>query len=349
MVKRSFFGGARPEQDGETAPMAPATTTRETGALDSGIGPDLGGVSFEQGLHRVQELLERVEDMPSIPASAAQVIHLAADPDASAKDVADAVSMDPALTTRVLRIVNSVAYGMPRRVSTVSHAVVIMGMSALRSAVISASVASELSISAEKSGLDPNAFWRHCAGAAAGGRILSKHFKLGSAGEMFVAGLLHDMGRLVLARALSLQHRRVMRRMEAEKTDIITAEIDEFGCSHCHAGWWLADQWNLPTELQHAAGHHHNPLVAGEGASFAAIIQLADLMSQSLEHDQDDDAGSPEAGGSPDIADLPLQDATWDALLAMKRDFDRSELPVLLQRLTAELDGCMSFARGLME
>jgi len=306
--------------------------------------------AFAHGVTAVADLLRRAEDLPSLPAAAARVIQLAGSPDVPAKQVSDAVSMDPALTARVLRVVNSAAFGMSRQITTVSHAVVIMGMSALRSAIISATVAGQFRIDQRSCGVDPVAFWHHSAASGAGSRLTAKHLGLGVPGEMFVAGLLHDMGRLVLARLLPEHCRRIARRRQEENVDILQAELDEFGCTHCHAGWWLADQWNLPEQLQWAAGHHHGSADASYHASTVAVTHVGDLLARAAGADEGEAWPLRSDDAAPEVSwEGWIHPDCWETMRGLKRDLTLSEMPILQKRLQGELSACSVLATGLAD
>jgi len=285
----------------------------------------------------VEALVAKMEDLPTIPAAAARVLELAADPDAAARDVADAVAMDPSLTARVLRIVNSVAYGMSRQIKTINHAVVIMGQSALRSAVIGASVGAEMAINAERCGLAPLAFWTHSATCAIGSRLLARSFKMRNPGEAFVAGLLHDMGRLVLARYFPEQHRQALGLVKAEGLSIEEAEQKVLGCAHSHMGEWLAERWSLPEDIRCAARYHHQPAESPEWAEGVAVVHLADVLGAAV--GADDCEGLQDGDGEPTV-----DPGAWQILLGIKRDLDKSEMQRFRNDTEDALEEAKAFA-----
>ena len=206
-----------------------------------------------------------------------------ANPNASAYDVAKIIAEDPATSARVLRMANSAYYALPQPVVSVRQAVVILGMEAIRSVVLSSAVMD--AFSGAKS--DPefqNNFWRHSLATASAARVLhgfkmSDHVIRGGE-EGFSAGLLHDIGKMLLVWQLPEVFEAVRTHPEYGQTDDCRVEDAVLGVTHAEIGGYLATRWNLPTTLQSAIAHHHD-LEMGEGdeCRLAKVVHVADYLA----------------------------------------------------------------------
>ena len=157
----------------------------------------------------LRKRVERLEGLPTLPSVANSLISLTNSPQTSATEVGDLISKDQALTSRVLKLVNSAYYGFPKQITTVNHAVVILGFSRVKNIVLAASVFGIRSQDQPQK-FDALAFWRHCLGAAISARTLARELHRGEPEESFVCGLLHDIGKLVLAQVSPADYEAIM-------------------------------------------------------------------------------------------------------------------------------------------
>jgi len=177
------------------------------------------------------------------------------DESSGADDLAKVLSKDPALTTRVLRVVNSPFYGMTRKVGTVSQAVVTIGMRQVTALALSTSVYSMTD--RWQASFDRIRFWRHSLETAIASRMLAEKCDYKRGEEMFVAGLLHDIGLLVLDRSFPDQYRRLWQR-SLDHGSTVDLEEEMWGTNHARVGQFLLEQWHLPETICEAVGHHHS-------------------------------------------------------------------------------------------
>jgi putative nucleotidyltransferase with HDIG domain len=202
-------------------------------------------------------------------------------------DVARMLSHDQALTARVLRLVNSAFYAPKERIMNPQHAVVLLGQSTLRALVLKASI---LGGEDERLG---QGFWLHALGTAATARSLAKHFGI-DAEDAFIAGLLHDVGKLALVRADPESFDTVKAEVTASSRLWNEAETSILGTSHGIIGAELLTAWSFPASLIAAVGHHHAPSLAPtEHLTFSALIHLADILARALLIGDPLDAGIP--------------------------------------------------------
>ena len=145
-----------------------------------------------------QEITSKIKDLPTLPLVAVRVMEIINDPHSSASDLAEVISSDPAMTAKVLRLVNSAYYGFPNPITTITHAVAIMGFNTLRSLVLSVATFDLFSKKKPDQFFQLEELWMHSIGTAVGSKLLAKRLGLPNFEELFIAGLLHDVGKVVL-------------------------------------------------------------------------------------------------------------------------------------------------------
>jgi putative nucleotidyltransferase with HDIG domain len=221
-------------------------------------------------------VLNRVREIPPLPLVVRELMSVMRKPESSADDITRVLSADQALAGKILRLVNSSFYGMPGHVSTISQAVVILGHAALRSLATTLSVVD--SFGSELPAERRQVFWQHALATAAGAEVLARELGLPEPEEAFVAGLLHDIGHLILAIALPEE-------CEAATAAGIIGDPEQertiIGMDHCRAGRLVLQHWKLPNSLIECVRLHH-----GEGACLNAtspmltVVALADRLSR---------------------------------------------------------------------
>jgi len=229
------------------------------------------------------ELLVRdVAGLISLPEVCVRVKEMVEDTSYSAADIGKVVSKDAALTARLLRIVNSAFYQFPSKIETVSRAVTIVGNRELRDLVFAATVAGIFEkISSDL--IDIEAFWRHAVYSGIFARIIAKRCRVLHNERLFVAGLMHDIGRLVIAYKLPKESREVLQFMKEMQVPLHVAEREILGFNHAQVGSELMKTWGLPQSHQAAALHHHNPVKAREYKLEACIVFVANMITELAE------------------------------------------------------------------
>jgi HD-like signal output (HDOD) protein len=217
----------------------------------------------------------------SLPEICLRIQQLAEDPHADMAEFGQLVIQDPALTTRLLKLVNSAYYGFPSRVDTVSRAVNLVGIAELRNLTL-AMAAMEVFGGLENERFDMLAFWRHSVYCALVARFLAKQARVLHAERLFIAGLLHDVGRLLIFGLLPEQAALIQRRI-AEGEEVSAAERAELGFDHAAAGYELLSLWQLPRGLCMTVAHHHQPETAEEARLEATLVYLANHIAHQVE------------------------------------------------------------------
>ncbi|MBI5836740.1 MAG: HDOD domain-containing protein [Candidatus Eisenbacteria bacterium] len=244
-----------------------------------------------------QEVLEklfsrRIKELPSMPQVVHQVIERSRDINCSIRELAELVSRDQGLVTRVLRLVNSAFYGFSRRISTVSLALTILGLRNVRNMVINVGLAGFFRGGTTQSRSTRLRLWEHSVETAVGAMTLARLRRMGEPDEAFTAGLLHDIGRI----ALDYYHHDLSARIESlieeEGLSEVEAERRVTGVDHGAIGAWVAAQWNLPSTLCSTIRYHHDPArcaaEAPEALQLTYLAGAAEALSE-LRHRVDDD------------------------------------------------------------
>ncbi len=231
---------------------------------------------------RLDALVRQVRDLPALPDTVVRVMHLTDDPKSGTGDLAKALVSDQALAARVLKLANSAFYGSSRRIATVSEAVVILGMRTTRNLVM-ASGCQEL-LESEVAGycLPRGALLRHSLACASAAQALAKRTKYRGLEEAFVAGLLHDLGKVVMNLYLRDQFIQVLIRAASGEITYTEAERAVFSFDHAEAGASLLERWNLPASLVSAVRYHHAPLDAPGDSPLPCLVHVADAICLTL-------------------------------------------------------------------
>ena len=201
------------------------------------------------------------------------------DPMKNAKDVANIIEQDPSLAARMLKIVNSAFFGFPATVKTIDHAIAILGNREIRMLVMTTSVVEKFS-SMPNSILDMREFWAHSLKTALFAKFLAdNHSKKRQLSSVFISGLLHDIGRLILYTKAPDLARAAALLVKANKVSEIEAESSTFGFNHAELGGALLEMWKIPESIQSAASFHHQPEMATSNQDETNIIYLANLLA----------------------------------------------------------------------
>ncbi len=227
---------------------------------------------------RVKRITQSIIACPTLPTVIAQMIGLIDRPDTSAGDMAALIGTDQVLTATVLKLANSAAYGYPRGICTVDHAIELLGCETVKSLGLNASVLDRYAGSGRYTTFDRQRFWEHTIACAVGARFLAGKLHSRSGEEAYTAGLLHDIGRLILSQFFPEVFNRILTLVRNEGVYIGEAEQRILGVTHTEIGCWLAERWNLPHRLVDAIRYHHAPGSLEHDAELPALIHLTDFI-----------------------------------------------------------------------
>lgn len=250
----------------EESPLKPVAAVDRTDALKKA----------ESGLHfeGLVTLVRKIHSLPALPETVSQVREAMNNPDSTVGEVARILSRDPALAAKVISLANSAAYGFPHRVDNIETATRLLGLREIYSVVLSSAV---IDYFKKSPNFDYKAFWRRSLIAGTAARILGRIYGKRTASGLFAAGLLHDIGRVVLAEVAGDRYARIDQSLP--DTEVIRLENEYVGLAHPEAGYILTDSWDLPPELTEAVRFHHDIKQAQQAPDVVAVVGLAAVMT----------------------------------------------------------------------
>jgi len=236
-------------------------------------------IEVEARSNYYKNFLRNVQNLPSIPYMMIEVTKLLDNPRTSASELGFVISRDQGLVAKILTVANSPLYGLPRRVSTIEFAIVILGFDHIKNIVIALSMIEAFKNIDEKK-WNRKTFWVHSLVTAAAAKRIADDIGYPKSGEAFTAGLLHDLGISVIQRYFKDEFTAICDLVENEKLSFVTAEYQVLGITHQEIGNFLAEKWNLPKILSDSMLNHHEPSKNKGDNILSAIVHLADFMTQ---------------------------------------------------------------------
>lgn len=256
-------------------------------AIAIDVAPPLDPKRLEAGakLGHVAHLIRQVASLPALPETVSRVREIMEDPNSAVHEVVGVLTLDPPMAAKVLSVANSAAYGFPNRINDLTLAVSLLGLHETYGIVLSVAVAD---LANKLKHFDYKAFWLESMCSAAAARIVAKAAGLRRLSGVFSAGLLHDIGRVVLVE-LQPNYADLMPEPLWGRA-LVEEESRVIGLSHTEAGYCLAQYWNLPSEIAEPIRFHHAPEQATVAKPYVAIVALANVMAcapgRSLEESQ---------------------------------------------------------------
>jgi HD-like signal output (HDOD) protein len=241
------------------------------------VSDELSALEASLKLGGVAKLVEEIEELPTLPDILSVIASVVNDPTSSAADLAKVIASDSSLSAKILKFANSAAFGFSRKISNIQDAVTLLGFKETQELALSASVLDYL---VDMAALDFKAYWNHSFTCATLTRLIALNLKSRETESTFVAGLLHDVGKLVLAMGMRDKQEQVNSLCSTDNMTRLEAEEKVLGLNHAEAGYLLGEHWLLPSTLTNAIRYHHIPELEPEPRSLAAIIFLANIFSK---------------------------------------------------------------------
>ncbi len=221
------------------------------------------------------QILKKIKELPPLPLVVQKLLTVIEDDNSSADDISQVLNSDQAMASKVLKLVNSSFYGLSGKVTTIPRAIVILGVAAIRNLALGLGVTRVLAKAG--TGEIQDKFWNHSIAVAAASEVLARHTKKVEPEEAFVAGLLHDIGHLLLLMAVPEEFMAVL---AMGPVNMVENERRNIGMAHTRAGQKLLKQWKLPTTLCDAIRFHHTPkVITGKDDPLISIVALGDLFA----------------------------------------------------------------------
>ncbi len=228
----------------------------------------------------VTKALSRIGDIATLPEVTLKIISIVDDPKSTAKDLHGIIKNDPALSTKVLKVVNSAFYGLPGQIASVDRAIILLGLSAVKNIAIASSISRIFKGSKITDEFSATDLWRHSVSVAVAARSLAIHSnRRAEADEVFLAGLIHDLGILVERQAFGDKLAEAINRAKMGEDSYLNCERQVLGADHQLFGTALATKWKFPRHLRAVTGYHHDHhRVAEEMRQVVALIEVADII-----------------------------------------------------------------------
>ena len=281
-------------------------------------------------MHRdLKRALDAIGDIPPIPQVANRVMTAVADPSTSADDLRGIIELDPSLAARILRVANSSLYGFRREVETLRHAITLLGFRTVECTVMAASLRDVFT----NFGLSEKLLWEHSTMCGVVGGRLAGYGAIDVPREpAFTAGLLHDLGKIVMANVYRTRYAKVMARIYNEGVSYVEAETDEFEFDHALLGAHVAETWQLPEALVLAIRHHHDDpselpeTMTPEQVRLTALTTVTTRVCTRLGHGRRGPVEGLQLGSSPAWSFLGLGEQDVDPVLeAASEETKRAE------------------------
>ncbi|MGE5671277.1 MAG: HDOD domain-containing protein [Fibrobacterota bacterium] len=225
--------------------------------------------------------LEGIENLPTLPVMVQQIQKLINNPNSSMNQIGALISKDQAIAARVVRLVNSAFYGLGRKVSSIPQAIVVLGLNTVKNLVTGVSVIKMFETADKESLFNRDVFWLHSFGCAMGARLLAKSLGRSEPEDYFLAGLLHDIGVLILDQFFHDEFLSVLTFADGNNIDFHTAEQNVLGLTHCEAGAIVAEKWKIPDFLIQTIRYHHTSVNQDPeiNCDVINIVHIADVAA----------------------------------------------------------------------
>ncbi len=251
---------------------------------------------MEKKLNEIKKIVQNTKSLPTLPGIVLKISKLAEDDRSSVNEIARLISSDHILSAKVLKLVNSPFYGFSGRVSTISNAIILLGVNVIRSLALSSSIFEIM----EKSVVG---LWEHSLGAAVAANTIAKKLQISDAEEISTAALLHDIGKAIIKIKLEDDYNQLISIVKEKDTSMIEAEQDLLGAGHPEIGEWIAKTWFLPEKLIEPIACHHDVKKSIIHKTKTAVVHLADILVKASGF-----------GFSGDDIVPRIQTAAWDKL-----------------------------------
>ncbi|OGF97077.1 MAG: hypothetical protein A3F83_16205 [Candidatus Glassbacteria bacterium RIFCSPLOWO2_12_FULL_58_11] len=241
-----------------------------------------------------KRLADSLDKIPSLPTTVGKVIQLANDINSSAKDILAVIQLDPVLTAKVLKLINSAFYGMPNKIS-LPQAVVLLGINTIKNLALSSAIVGQMGQNTVKiKTFDQDMFWKHSLGAGIAAKTICKKLKVDPKmmDEYFVAGLIHDLGKLVMALSMPMFMAKALQCAESGKLNGAESEQKVIGIDHSEVGSMLAQKWSLNEALVNSILYHHRP--QEKEGQLTWVVHMANYLVHKLGYPNTGDFGDPQ-------------------------------------------------------
>ena len=229
--------------------------------------------------------LDNIPDLPTLPNIVLKVNNLLKDQNSSVKELGKTIETDQAMVTKILRLVNSTFYGFRSKIKNIPHAIIILGFNNVRNALVSVSIIKSFSEKKGFEGFEIKDFWKHSIAVGVISKYLSEESKLDSPDDCFVAGLLHDVGKVVLSQHFTELFGLVWKSIQEDGLSFYEAEKELLPANHVQIGAHLAKKWQFPASLIESITYHHDIRKTVSNLDQLVIVHTANTIMNNYEAD----------------------------------------------------------------
>lgn len=285
----------------------------------------------------LKKRLSRINNLPTLSIVANNVIKLTQNPDSTSFEIAEAISKDQSLATKVLKTANSAYYGFPGKITTINYAIVLLGLNNIKNIVLSASIMDCFSKIGENLLFDRRDFWKHSLLCGIISKKIAGHLGLKNSEEMFMCGVLHDFGKMILDSFFHDEFVLALQLSKEKNITLLEAENTIFNFNHSGVGALLLNRWGLPPSLVKAVKFHHSPDESLDAFRTASIVHVADYLCHRIAQPNIDQPNINQSGDNNHI--LPVLNKK-----AFKRiDLSSRQIKQLSLQITKEYETATGF------
>lgn len=263
--------------------------------------------------------VQLIKNLPTLPGMIEQISKAVESQRFSVADVGKLISRDQVLSAKVLKLANSAFFGFSRKVGSLTQALVLLGFDVVKGLILTSSVFDLMKARAE-------GLWLHSMGVATASSVIASVLEMEDAEEISLAGLLHDLGKVVLRAHMAEDMEAISELVENEGMSIRDAELAVLGFTHAEVGKWLAESWKLPDQLADPIQYHHDPGRAKDALLVTSVVHLADILVRGYGYGD---------GGDPWV---PSLDRTALATMALSPDMLKEIVAQVCEKLVPEIE-----------
>ena len=237
-------------------------------------------------MNNLRSIESYIKEMPSLPVSVGKVLEICNNPSCNPSDLNQVISLDPVLTGRLLKLINSAYYGLSAHVTSLVKAITMLGINTVKNLALSTAILGTLPKNKEISGLNMEGYWRHCLCVAVTSKLLAAKQGIDPKyhQEYFTAGLLHDIGKIPLNAVFGEAYMNAVAAADRENKRLVIAENDIFGITHCVSGQMIAEMWKLDAPITDSIVWHHSlKEYEGEHIKILCTIAIANYFAVAYE------------------------------------------------------------------
>jgi len=233
---------------------------------------------------RLKQIQIHISRMPSLSTTVTKVLEVCNNPDTSPDELNRLISYDPVLTGQVLRLINSAYYSLPNRVTSLTRAIIMLGLNTVKNLVLATSVLASFKGTRTISHFSTDDYWAHCLCVGVTTKKIAKLVRVPALEqeEYFVSGLLHDLGKLPMMTCFGELYANAAARSEGGTIPLYQAERYFIGFDHCQVGWLIGAKWKLSSDMKSAIMYHHQPLA--EKCTPSSLLYATSLGNQIAHH-----------------------------------------------------------------